>query len=947
MHRESTGRFVVQIPFKKEITNLGGSKEMALTRFEKLEKRLSKDESLKRKYSEFMAEYKANGHMKEILQNLDSLEDNTAYYMPHRAVIKEESITTKCRVVFDGSAKTNNNLSLNDVQHVGPTVQSELLDILLRFRRFAFVMSADITKMYRQVLIDPNQTKFQRIFWRENQYEEMRCFELLTVTYGLAASAFLATRCLLQLAIENKETFPEASQVITNSFYVDDLLTGRDSQNELLKLQTEISSILASAGFPLHKWLSNSEELQNLFQTNANLNSSVLNIGENDQNKTLGVYWSAKPDTLNYRINPLKRTKRVTKRQILSIVSQIFDPMGLVQPVVMRAKMLLQMLWRENLNWDQPVSDTIQTRFEDFCHDLQALNRLEIPRYALHQNVIESEIHVFSDASEKGYGACIYLRCNTGDDTYFTKLLCAKGRVAPIKQVTLPRLELCAALLGAKLAQRVKNALKVDFARSYFWTDSMITYHWIQSSPERWKTFVSNRVSVIQCLTDASEWRHVRSQDNPADCISRGISASEIKDKGLWWHGPPWLSRAEREWTVSSPTQGSEQMPDQRKVSTAVCSAVTTGNEEGKDLFSRFSSLNRLRRVVAYCLRFKHNAKKPEEKIIGPLNVDELQHSLETIIKLAQQQSFASELRDLREKGCVKQSSSILSLHPFIDSTGIIRVGGRLLKANISFNKKHPIILSCKHPLARLILNAEHWRLFHCGPQHLLYSVREKYWITPGRNLARDVVHKCVICFKAKPKLSEYVMGNLPTERVNLYVPFTHVGCDYAGPFLLKDRKTRKPILTKAWVCIFVCLGIKAVHLELVTDLTTNSFLECFRRFVARRGRPAKVFSDNGTAFVGASKEIIKFLKKEKEIISESLSNDSIEWKFIPPRAPSFGGLWEAGVKSVKHHLKRVIPANTHLHYENFMTVLTGIEAVLNSRPLSPLSSNPSDFIVL
>lgn len=377
----------------------------------------------------------------------------------------------------------------------------------------------------------------------------------------------------------------------------------------MLKLQFEISSILAGAGFPLRKWLSNSEELQRRFQTNTHFDLGVLNIRENEQNKTLGVYWNPKFDTLNYRINPLKREQKVTKRQILSVVSQIFDKMGLAGPVVMRAKMMLRLLWRENLNWDQPVSNAIQAKFQGFYDDLQALN------------TIDQEMHVFSDASEKGYGACVCLRSNAGNDTYNTKLLRAKGKVAPIKQLTLPRLELCAALLGAKLAQKVRSALNIVFTRCIFWSDSTITYYWIQGSLEKWRTFVSNQVSMIQCLTDSSEWRHIRSQDNSADCISRVVSASEIGSRDLWWHGPPWLSREEREWAASSPIQGLPQMPKQRKINSTLYSAIAIVTAENLKLFLRFSSLNKLKRVIAYCLRFKHNTRRSKEKRSGPQHV--------------------------------------------------------------------------------------------------------------------------------------------------------------------------------------------------------------------------------------------------------------------------------------------------------------------------------------
>ncbi|XP_023310638.1 uncharacterized protein LOC111691675 [Anoplophora glabripennis] len=349
---------------------------------------------------------------------------------------------------------------------------------------------------------------------------------------------------------------------------------------------------------------------------------------------------------------------------------------------------------------------------------------------------------------------------------------------------------------------------------------------------------------------------------------------------------------------------------------------------------------------MAYCLRFLFNSKNPKNKKLGVLTIKEINESFNVLLRISQEQSFPQEIRDLKKNNCVNNSSSILNLRPFIDSNFIIRVGGRIAKARLPYNKKHPIILHKKHPLTSLIIINEHKMLLHCGPQQLLYAVRENFWPLSGRDLTRKVVHNCITCFRAKPKACESIMGELPSERINQCFPFTNVGCDYAGPVYVKDRKTRKPILSKGWISIFVCMATKAIHIDLVTDLSTQSFIACLKRFIARRGKPSIIFSDNGSQYIGANAELLKFIQTNKETISKYFNSEGITWKFIPPRAPNFGGLWEGGVKSLKYHLKRVM-GNYHLHFDDFCTLLCQIEAVLNSRPLSPLSSSPDDYVPL
>lgn len=467
-------------------------------------------------------------------------------------------------------------------------------------------------------------------------------------------------------------------------------------------------------------------------------------------------------------------------------------------------------------------------------------------------------------------------------------------------------------------------------------TDSLVAYHWIRGSPDKWKTFVANRVSKIQIATDINDWHHVRSKENPADLISRGAIVSDLTSTKFWFQGPHWLGGNSDEYPLGGNTDIIAEIPEAKTISNVAF-------DRSDCIFKRFSNLNKITRIIAYSLKFINNTRNRGNKRFGYLDVIEIEEAFNVLLKLAQASAFSQEISDLTKQKCIKGYSSILGLNPFLDDKKILRVGGRISNAEFDYDKRHPIILPKNHPLTVYIMRDEHKKLLHCGPQQLLFTIREKFWPLGGRNIARKIVHECIVCFKAKPKTCEYIMGNLPSERLSQAFPFFYVGCDCAGPFYLKDSKSRKPGIVKAWICIFVCMSTKAVHIELVTELTTQAFFASFRRFTARRGKPNTIFSDNGTQFVGSNNELLSFFKGNNELITKHFTDEMITWKFIPPKAPNFGGIWEACIKSTKHHLRRVIGVN-QLRFEDFATVLCQIESILNSRPLTPLSSSPDDL---
>nr|CAH7755984.1 unnamed protein product [Callosobruchus chinensis] len=535
-----------------------------------------------------------------------------------------------------------------------------------------------------------------------------------------------------------------------------------------------------------------------------------------------------------------------------------------------------------------------------FTENLTTLCEIKLPRQVMLHNASRIELHGFCDASQRAYGACVYVKSIT-NDTSSTQLLCSKSRVAPLKTVSLPRLELCGALLLTRLMSKVLESIKISVDSVSYWTDSSIVLCWISAPPNTWKLFVSNRISKIQGSTDVSQWKHVASADNPADLVSRGISASQLPSCKIWWHGPVWLNKSEKEWLEPLYQARNkieiEHVPEKRHLQVSLIAKYDFS------ILDRYSSLYRLQKIVAFCFRFTYNASNSfGERKSGAITVDEMNHALLALVKLAQHQDFSQEINCLFEKKPLPKGSRLLNLDPFLDTNGYLRVGGRLSKSNLPFDTKHPLILGAKNKLTSLIIKNEHHRQLHAGCQSILSTLRQRFWPLGGRQTVRRAINKCLTCFRIKPNLLIRKMADLPAERVTQNRPFVVVGMDFAGPFSIKDGRLRNRAIIKAYLCIFICFSTKAVHLEAVTDLSTDSFLNALNRFVARRGLPNVLYSDNATNFVGAHRKLSKvydFLAKTSKdpAVSEFLLSNSVQWKFIPPRSPwrSLGGCREKG----------------------------------------------------
>ncbi|XP_062714008.1 uncharacterized protein LOC134290819 [Aedes albopictus] len=947
--RDQNGRYYVRHPFNDRKNELGDSLPAATKRFFSLERRLAREPAIKEQYASFMREYETLGHMSAVTVN-ENEAPNSAYYIPHHCVVKPTSTSTKLRVVFDGSSASSSGVAINDALMSGPNIQNDLFSILLNYRSYRYVFTVDVVKMFRQVGVLPPDTRYQRIVWRYDRNEPLVVYELSTVTYGLASSAFQATMALRQVSDDHQHEYPQAARVIKKSTYMDDVIGGAHTIQEACTLQQEVSGLLAKGCFGTHKWCANRPEI--LQHVEKEHRGTDFKVGDADSivTKTLGVVWNPLDDWFSFSVVP-GNTEATTKRKILSEVAKIYDLLGLVGPVITAAKLILREVSVLQVDWDDPVPQDIIHKWRCFRDELSCLNSLRVPRWISTEGVTSIQLHGFSDASDVAYGACLYTRVIQENGTVTMHLICSKSRILPkktgkCKPITTPRAELLGAVLLSRLTERAIAAIDIDFESVNLWTDSQIVCCWIRKPPEALQLYVSNRVSEIQRVTGTYTWRYVPSHENPADVISRGEFPRKLLGNVMWWGGPPMLK------TVTNTIEEVQLEPlaeeDVPELKTGI-SLVVTPPMGRLLLFDRVNDYDKILRSMAYLIRFVRYVVSRKETIIsGPLTVSELRTALLVTVRCVQKESFRQELRLIAEGSQSKHR--LCGLKPFIDpDDGVLRVGGRIKRALVAYDSRHQMLLPAGHPFSVAIVRSMHQSNLHIGQKGLLAIVRQRFWPLRVKSTIRKVIASCVTCFRANPMKTSQLMGDLPSYRVQPAPTFAYTGVDFAGPFLIKSFTAgRRPLVTKAYVSLFVCMLTRAIHVELVSDLTTNAFLAALRRFTSRRGLPCKMFSDNATNFVGAQTELEELARLFKDQlqakkITDYCTSQGIEWSFIPPRSPHFGGIWEAGVKQVKHHLTRIV-GGYKLSYEELYTTLTQVEAVLNSRPLVPCSDDPNDY---
>ncbi|KAG7295038.1 hypothetical protein JYU34_022507 [Plutella xylostella] len=948
--RDSNGKYIVRLPIIPNHERLGDSWQTALKQFMSIERRMSRQPEFRDKYVEFMEEYLRLGHM--VISEFDFNSGDEYYVLAHHGVFKRSGDVNKIRVVFNGTIPSSTGVCLNDCLYTGERLQNDITDIITNFRFPLVVFTCDVKMMFRQTYICPEDRRYQLIYWRSSPSEPLRVYELTTNTYGLKSSPYIAIRCLHQLAHDGKQDSPRAAELLLRNSYVDDLNGGGDSLSEALSLRDELISLMKSAGYELRKWSSNVPELlQGLPADHLETPRTFDGTDGSVFIKILGIQWDPISDGFTYRVN-LPSDSTVTRRSILSMTAKLYDPLGWISPVVFRFKLLLQSVIGTSGNkvdWDSPVSDDLVRMWQDYISDLSNLERLSIPRCLRPGAQARYSLHGFCDGSSLGHAAAVYVRAELPDGSVLVRLIIAKSRLAPLKtQQTIPKMELNgAALLTTLLNHEVsKVADNIVFEEVVGWCDSTIVLAWLRTPAHTLQVFEANRVSQINASTASIHWRHVPSELNCADVSSRGAAAADLLNHELWW-GPQWLCQPSDCWPVDGPAFPPDMLPG-RKTKTCVVNIGNLQSDTDTDfLIDKFSSFEKLIKVTALVLRFAHLCKNKIKQFPQNISVSERRNAIMHLIRIEQLKHFKDEILCLTNKKTIRTSMRRLNL--FMDDDNILRVGGRIGAAELPYDARHPILLSAKSKFTEMLVNHYHIINCHVGANTLAAILSRTYWIMSARRVTRHITYRCVQCYRSKARPTQPYMADLPPDRVRGARPFLGVGTDFAGPFYIKTSTLRNAKITKCYLCIFVCLSVKAVHLEVVSDLTVEAFVAAFARFSNRRGLPTLVRSDCGTNYSGTDKylkELYIFLRNNRSDIEKRLARDSITWLFNAPSSPNHGGLFEAAVKSAKTHARRVL-GETRLTFEELTTFFTKVEAVMNSRPLCPLSTDPTDLEVL
>jgi hypothetical protein len=714
------------LPLKNN-PNLPNNYSMALKRFQLLERKFKASASYAHQYQAFMNEMVEHGHAEKCT---DEMKTDTEWYLPHFGVYHPHK-PDRLRVVFDASAKFKNK-SLNEFLLQGPDMMNDLTGVLMRFRENRIAITCDIERMFHQFRVNKENRNLIKFIWYEDQdMTKTTDFRMCVHLFGATSSPAAATYGLRHLAKLHQETHPDGAKFIQQSFYVDDGLISVETPEEADKVIREARLICSAGNIRLHKFICSDREVLKSIpssERSASAQNIDLTMDKLPQERTLGLTWNVDSDAFTYRLN-LKYNKPSTKRQVLATIAQIYDPLGFVAPFVLKGKHILRNLVSQDISWDDKVPESLFPSWEQWLQQIKTLGSIEIPRPItpkLFKRYV-TEIHHFSDASFSGYGACSYSRAINQSGDVHVAFLFGKSKVVPKTVRTIPRLELTAAVLAAKIANMIEKEMQIPEASHYFWTDSKITLGYIKNTSKKFHIFVANRVHEIRERTDPNRWFFVPSDLNPADHASRGTTVEELMNnrKANWLSGPSFLLQTDLKLQRENHT--SDIGDDDPEVKCyATCSAQTEETNPLLERFSKFSKWSSARNALAKLLSLaKHNQYKSQQ---------ELRRIAEIRLVLWTQQKYHKDIDKLR---LIK------------DEDNLLRIDGRLKHGSLSLEEKHPTVLPTDSHITKLLVEHYHRECGHGGRGMTMNTVRQKgYWIIGLRKVASKIIGTCIHCKK-------------------------------------------------------------------------------------------------------------------------------------------------------------------------------------------------------
>ena len=845
----------------------------------------------------------------------------TEFYIPHKAVVKSSAESTKLRIVYDASAKeSRTSPSLNDCLNPGPSLQNHLWAILVRCRFLPVLLTGDLEKAFLQVRIKEAERDALRFHWRGPEDKETSVYRFTRALFGLTCSPFLLGGVLGEHLKAWEAKYPELVDEVRKGLYVDDLMTGGATVDEVKEKKTESTEIFEDATFRLHKWHSNVESLEAPRDDNNDESTfAKQQLGNRSSTKLLGLGWNKVKDCLS--VVKADEVPATTKRNALSQLAKLYDPLGLVSPTMLLGKNLFREMCTTRISWDSEFAETMVRNWEAWYRQIP--DCYEVPRsLAPYQQPITTiTLHAFGDASKTGVAAAVYAVVEQSEGTT-QGLVCAKSRLAK-RNLTIPRLELVAGHMAVNLVTNVERAIDRDRVKAvHCWLDSTVALYWINGQGD-FRQFVANRVAKIQEHSHV-KWHHVSTHENPADLGSRG---GKVIGDELWKHGPQWLGNR-TQWPPDVTLKASPEANEELKTVMSSRALVTTNppaeSDRFLDLLDKFP-LRKVLRICAWINRYLENRRAaPEEREYGPLTTAEIQKCEQWWIRKTQTEAATNPEFEKTEVH--------LNIKPNLN--GVLECRGRI-------DGEYPTFLPCDSTFTRKVVERAHLCTLHGGVSMTMAKVRERYWVPKLRRLVKQVRSKCYGCLRFRAEAyKKPPPGKLPSTRTQGTTPFQVVGVDFAGPI---RYVTRNKAERKAYLLLYGCSLTRAVHLEVLKTMEASEFIASLKRFIARRGRPKLIYSDNARTFKAAAKWLRKAQQDEK--FHAFLAENAVEWRFNLSRAPWWGGQYERLIGLFKRAFHKTI-GNGRLTWEELEEVVLDVEVTLNNRPLNYLEDDV-DFSVL
>uniref|UniRef100_A0A914YCB1 Integrase catalytic domain-containing protein n=1 Tax=Panagrolaimus superbus TaxID=310955 RepID=A0A914YCB1_9BILA len=899
-------RYFVSWPFKSNMKFLPTNAGLALGRLQSTLKKLLQNPDLLEQYLAIIQDQLKRGVIE--IAPIEPQGD-IVHYLSHHAVVTPQKATTKVRMVFDASAKLSKDApSLNDCIYRGPIDLPEIPGLLFRLRKPKIIVTGDIEKAFHQIFLHEPDRDAVRFFWVKDpskpiEKENLIIYRFLGITFGVIASPSMLNE-VIKLHLK-KQNDADLLKILPET-YVDNIHFMVETSEDGIQMYEKVRKSFLDASMNVREWLSNDPMIQKAIPIELQQKST--------ESKLLGLLWDSKNDTLSIELKNKMPKGKWTKRTVLQFVASTYDPLGFLSPITIQGRIFVQKLFQASLSWDEFLPIEYENQWILLVSNWNG--NIVIPRRYFQTAFPASdqiELHAFADASQLAYCATVYIRIPT-DRGFDTTLVFAKTRLQPCnKKLTIPKMEVMGIWLAAKIITYVAKEMKLDLSPKFIWTDSQIATYWFKKWPK--DVFVSNRLKEV--LSSNADCLFVPGKLNPADLGTRGISLDELRESKQWWNGPQFLSKPKEDWPRN---------PAGDPIQTLSLAA---------DLTQTIVALVALAGPVSTLIM--QNIEPDREYAIDE-NLTWMELKLQVLCKLKQmsyppEQEIYVSNKQMKEFKLSPNDHEILILNCRFDHAELIN--------------PNPIWIPKQSPIVQLLVMDAHESLHHAGVPHTLSKLREKFWISSGRAIVKKWINTCSSCklWKGKP-FALPKMPQLPGTRINRSKPFDNVGVDYCGPFKIKGKEE------KVWVILFTCFTTRLIHLEPVTTMTTEDFLLSFRRFVARRGTPKYVLSDNAKQFKTAATALDQIWSasiNDEQTTNFCLQHD-ITWDYITERAPWKGGLYERLVGLVKNAMKQSI-GKKFLSLNEYSTFLCEIEATLNSRPITyvhandPIVIRPTDFI--